>query len=216
MTRLPPAVVRVRELEAEQGRWRAERPALALRTTVLDLLTSCGLQYYADHSIGDDIRLLDRAVHLLGDQSQRRLTGDFEGRCLRAVGVLDTETADLRRRVGDLDAEDLLRVRVVEIPTQTVLGRVDEEAPADLVCWNETNCLLEGVSLPYRCAAAVATLAHFGVPDRYRIVDHMVALRARYEREWPDRPALDAEILEAAREYVAPPGSECEGSVVQE
>lgn len=202
MTHTNPVVARIRALQDEERAWRARYPELALRAAVLDLVTSCGYQYYVEHYLGDDVALLETALGLLDAPNQRLVGSGFEAACLDGLRALDSATASLRHRLGNPEAEDALRKQLVDAPSRALLGRVDQEAAPDMVCWNETNSLLEEISEPYRCAARVSALAFFGAPDRYRVIDRMVAMRERYEARPSERTELDAAIIDGAREYV--------------
>jgi hypothetical protein len=197
-----PFVAEIRRLQATENVWRAERPGLALRFVTLDLVTACSLQRYADHSVRDDVALLDRAVDLLGDGDQDRLGTAFETAALALVTRLDAETPTRHEVWGDLDAEDDLRRTLVTVPPRVLLDRDDDEGAPDTLCWNEANGLVEGISAPYRCASRISALAYFSAPDRLGVIDEMVALRERYEWRPSERPALEAAIRDRVERYL--------------
>jgi hypothetical protein len=190
-------VAEIRKLQAADRQRRDARPELMLPGALLDLITSCGLQYYADHAVTDDMQLLDQAVQLL-ERAQQPSTDT-----VACVHRLERETRPWRAELGDLDADDALRRIVVEVPPEVLLGRRDEEASPDLVCWNEAIGLLDEVSTTYRCASRISALAYFNAPDRYGVIDEMVALRQRYETVKSERDELDVVIRERIRRYLA-------------
>lgn len=86
--------------------------------------------------------------------------------------------------------------------TRKILRREDDEAAADVLCWNEANSLLEDVSGPYRCASAISELAFFGAADRYHVIDPLTDLRRRYETKSEARSGLDDDIREISSAFV--------------
>ncbi|MEJ2862823.1 hypothetical protein [Actinomycetospora flava] len=196
------AVEEIRALQSAEQRRRDERPELALPGAILDLITSCGFQYYAEHDVTDDLEFLNRAAELLRTQGPPRSDLPFWTDAVACVDRLERETAPGRADTGDLDAHDALRRIVVSVPPEVLLGRRDEEASPDLVCRSEAVGLTDDVSTPYRCASRISALAYFSAPDRYGVIDEMVALRERYEKAAGERDELDEAIRRAARRYL--------------
>lgn len=186
-------VAEIRALQAADQQWRDERPELVLPGAILDVITSCGFQYYAEHDVTDDLRFLDRAVALLEHADPPRTDA------VACVRRLERETRPLRTDTGDLDAREALRRVLVEVPPDVLLGRRDEEASPDLVCRNEAIGLADGISTPYRCASRISALASFNAPDRYGLIDEMVALRERYETSATERVELAESIRAGVR-----------------
>jgi hypothetical protein len=202
MTRRHPALAHIYALQDEERQRRGARPDLSLRHAVVDLVSGCATQYYADHALSEDLERLDRARGLLHTDDQYRVGSRFETVCLDAVEQLIDAASPRRERTNDLDVHDDLRRVVVDVPARVILGRNDEEAPGDLLCWNEANCLLEGVTGTYRCASAISVLGFLGASDRYRVVDPLIDLRRRYEADPKARPELDVEIREVSSTFV--------------
>ena len=119
-----------------------------------------------------------------------------------AVSTLAKEVEPLARDAHDLDGLERVREVIIRVLPRAILGRTDPEASSDLVCWNECHGLLEGVALPYRTASRISALAYLSAPDRYHVIDTMVAMRERYESHPDERAALDVSIRDAAREFV--------------
>jgi hypothetical protein len=202
VTRAHRAIAEIRELQRAEQTWRGEHPQLAHRFAVLDLLTSCGFQYYSEHAVEDDLVLLDRAAAALTAAEETPRPTTYEHAVRTATLALAGKVAGLPRNSRDLDDLDRLARVVVAVPTQVVLGRDDPEASSDLVCWNECHGLLEAVALPYRTASRISALGFLGAADRYRIIDTMVAMRERYESQPAARRTLDDDIRVAAAEFV--------------
>lgn len=202
MTRRHPALAHIYALQDEERQRRAARPDLSLRYAVVDLVSGCATQYYADHALSEDLERLDRARGLLHRDDQYRVGSRFETVCLDAVDQLVDAASPRRERTNDLDVYDDLRRVVVDVPARVILGRNDEEAAGDLLCWNEAKCLLEGVTGTYRCASAISVLGFLGAADRYRVVDPLIDLRRRYEADPKARPELDVEIREVSSTFV--------------
>lgn len=91
---------------------------------------------------------------------------------------------------------------IVGVPPRALLGREDDEASPDLVCWNEAHGLLDDISTPYRCASRISALAYFSAPDRHGLIDEMVARRERYEAVAADQDELDVLIRGRVRQYL--------------
>ncbi|WP_433784407.1 hypothetical protein ACQPX6_29700 [Actinomycetospora sp. CA-101289] len=202
MTAPNPVVAEIRRLQHAEQEWRAQHPELRLRFALLDLITSCCFQSYPDHAVADDVALLDRAVDLLDDEDQARLGTAVEEAAIACVRRLDRDTARRHDVQGDLDAQDALRGTLVTVPPQVLLGRDDDEAAPDTVCWNEAHGLAEGISRPYHCASRIAALAYFSAPDRLGLIDEMVALRDRYEARSGERAELDEVIRARIARYL--------------
>ncbi|NMO93202.1 hypothetical protein [Actinomycetospora sp. TBRC 11914] len=202
MTRRHPALAHVYQLQDEERQRRATRPDLSLRHAVVDLVSGCATQYYADHALSEDLQRLDRAHSLLGAEDQHHSGSRFEALSLDTVDQLLAAARPRRGELDDLDAYDELRGLVISVPTRVILGREDDEAPADLLCWNEASCLLEDVTGPYRCASAVSGLAFLGAADRYHFIDPLVDLKRRYEADPQARPELDDEIRNVSATFV--------------
>jgi hypothetical protein len=196
------AIAGIRELQRAEQTWRAGLPHLAHRFAVLDLLTSCGFQYYADHAVEDDLALLDRALEALRDAPPAASPSAYEVAARDAVSTLAKEVEPLSRDAHDLDGLERVREVIIRVPPRAILGRTDPEASSDLVCWNECHGLLEGVASPYRTASRISALAYLSATDRYHVIDTMVAMRQRYELHPDERAALDVSIHDAAREFV--------------
>jgi len=195
-------VEEIRALQAAEQRRRDERPELALPGAILDLITSCGFQYYAEHDVTDDLEFLDRAAELLRTEGPPRFDSPFWTDAVTCVHRLGRETAPWRADTGDLDAQDALRGVLVDVPTKVLLGRRDEEASPDLVCRTEAVGLTDDVSTPYRCASRISALGYFSAPDRCGVIDEMAALRDRYEKAASERDELDEVIRGAARRFL--------------
>jgi hypothetical protein len=60
---------------------------------------------------------------------------------------------------ASVDVEEELRQALLLIPAETVLGQADPEHWFHLVCWNDANCLLEGVGTPSLAARGIANMA---------------------------------------------------------
>lgn len=186
-------VAEIRRLQGMEQHWRDRHPQWALRTVLLDTVTSCGFQAFSDHRVEDDLALLERAVAVREEPDQQRTGSTVERLSLACLDEL-WSAVPVGPPPGDLDTNDAARSVVIATPQRILLGREDEEARGDLVCWNEVNGLLEGVADPYRCASRISALAYFDAPDRYHVIDAMVALRQRYETRADERPGLDVEI----------------------
>jgi hypothetical protein len=197
-----PAIAHIRRLQGAELTWRAERPDLTPRFAVLDLITSCGFLRYSDHAVEDDLTLLDRAVVALRDSAVTASSSSYEVASREAVEVLAQEVAVHPTDTRDLEALDRLATVFARVPPEVLLGRTDPDASSDLVCWNECHGLLEGIALPYRTASRISALAYLGAPDRYRVIDPMVAARERYESYPAEREQLDASICDAARDFL--------------
>lgn len=202
MTRRHPALAHIYQLLDEERRQRVARPDLSLRHAVVDLVSGCATQYYADHPLGEDLRRLDRAHALMRAGDQRQSGTRFEAASLETVEQLEGAVRPRRREIDDLDVHEELRSLVIAVPARTILGREDDEASADLLCWNEANCLLEEVTGPYRCAAAISDLAFLGAADRYHVIDPLADLRRRYETDPEARTELDDDIRQVSLEFV--------------
>ncbi|MEJ2866749.1 hypothetical protein WCD74_03175 [Actinomycetospora sp. OC33-EN08] len=192
----------MQELQHEERQRRAAHPELALRLAIADLVSGCARQYYADHALSDDLARLDAAHALLDAPGQYHSGTRFETASLETVGLLVAAIHPRRDDAIDLDAEDELRREVVDVPSRTILGRSDQESPGELLCWNEATCLLESVTVPFRCASAVSGLGFLGAPDRFGLIDPMVDLARRYEAAPDERGKLDDEIRESATTFV--------------
>ncbi|MFC5137006.1 hypothetical protein ACFPK1_02080 [Actinomycetospora rhizophila] len=193
-------VAGIRELQAADQQWRTEHPELALPGALLDVITSCGFQYYAEHDVTDDLRFLDRAGELL--KHAPSLVAPYWTSAATCIRRLAHEAEPLRADTGDLDAREALRRVLVEVPPDVLLGRRDEEASPVLVCRNEAIGLADGISTPYRCASRISALAYFSAPDRYGVIDEMVALRERYETSATERVELAESIRAGVRRYL--------------
>lgn len=152
---------------------------------------------------------LDAVVALLDYPGQVRSASDVEMRCLIVIRELQPIVSGLSQASFDEQAGviDVL----TGIPPLEILGEREHDSHFDLVCWNEANCLAEGVQRPYLAARHIASEDFHEPADRFGILEPMTELAVRYE-DFPDeRAALDVEIareLDAFRARVPWPITE--------
>ena len=76
----------------------------------------------------------------------------------------------------------------------------------DLVCWNEANCVAEGVRRPYIAASAISSMAIHEPNDIFDLISPLTEARIRYEDQPESQDELNDEIRNRLADYVARAG----------
>jgi hypothetical protein len=140
----------------------------------------------------------------LDDPAQVRTHTDFEERCIVCIEQLRPQILDLATIAGSLtlEEEDAVCEPLLRIPPMALLGEVDDRCYFHMICWNDANCVAEGVVEPYWAARGIANMGFFEPDDPYGLVEPLTALAERYEDYPAQREVVAAEITTLLTAYL--------------
>jgi hypothetical protein len=201
----PPGVrQRFADLREERATRTRRRPEYRFRTALASFINSCGRQWYDDHPVSRTLDLYYDVVLSLDDPTQVRTHTDFEQRCTACVEQLRPEILDSARHAGSLtiEEENAVREPLLRIPPMSLLGEVDDRSYFHMMCWNDANCVAEGVEEPYWAARGLANMGFFEPDDPYGLIEPLTALALRYEDHPAQREAVAGEITALLTAYL--------------
>lgn len=201
MVIMRPAGVLQRFREVRQSEWDHvfAHPENAFRARLMSFVDLCGRLRFFD--LPDRAVLLEfrEAYALVDDPTQRRTDTGFEHRsieCLRRLHhVVGEYVAGLPDTASVLE-EDRLHEPLVTVPPSVLLGSAGREQSFEMVCWNNANCLVEGITTPWLAARGIAHIGYHQPADAYGLVSPLTALTERYE-DHPESRAESAEEITA-------------------
>ena len=196
-----PAGVLERFREVRQAEWDVvySRPGNAFRARLMSFINLSGRLRFYDLAERTVLTEFQEAYSLVEDSTQRRTGTAFERRsidCLRRLHpVVGAYAAGLPETASVVE-EEQLREPLVTTPPTTLLGSAGLEQSFDMVCWNDANCLVEGVTTPWLAARGIANLGYHQPADVYGLVSPLGELAERYE-DFPEGRSETAEEITA-------------------
>jgi hypothetical protein len=201
MVIMRPAGVLQRFREVKQSEWDHvySRPENTFRAQLMRFVNLSGRLSFYDLAARAVLTGYREAYALIDDPGQRRTGTGFERRsmdCVRELHPVVGAYATGLPETASVVEEDRLWKPLVDIPPTILLGSAGLEQSFDMVCWNDANCLLEGITTPWLAAREIANLGYHQPADRFGLVSPLGDLAERYE-DFPEQRAETAEEITA-------------------